>query len=77
VVRERREPRGANNLWEDKDNSILVSNRPPFTKGRKEHIILAGTNQARVFDAAVRMIGVFKFEQGGLLAKEPHGAHLF
>ena len=41
VVRERRKPRGANNLWANGKDSILVGNRPPFTKRKKKHVILA------------------------------------
>jgi hypothetical protein len=76
VVRERRKPRGANNLWANGKDSILVGNRPPFTERKKKHVIFARTNQPGVFDAAVGVIRMFKFKQGSLLAKETHGSHL-
>jgi hypothetical protein len=53
VIRERRKPRGANSLGAKGEDGIFVCNRPPFTEGRKEKIILTRTNQPGIFDTSV------------------------
>jgi hypothetical protein len=56
VIRERRKPKGSDDLRAERKNGIFVSNRPSLPEGGKEKVILAGTNEASVFNATIRVI---------------------
>jgi hypothetical protein len=53
VIRKRRKPKGSNDLRAEGKDGVFVSNRPPLPEGGKEKIILAGTNEASVFNATI------------------------